>query len=576
MSFRTLKVLCCLIATAPLLAITSAAAAEYRITADSIHHHIAVLAHDSLEGRQVGEPGEWKAAQYLISVFRRAGLEPKGTDGYLQPLEFVKAIDLGDDNLLTVNGVELRLEEEYFPLQQSAGMSFAFHEIVNVGYGIVAEEEELDHDDYAGLDVDEKAVIMKRGTLPVDDSLRQDSAAANLDRYQYLSVKINTAVAHGASGIFFIDPEDGDDSLRQAPAGRIDSKEIPIIYLHRQALARLGLDRAAPAITSARGRTDLVRTYDTAYNVVGYLPAATDTTVILGAHYDHLGWGAENSLYRGEPAIHNGADDNGSGTAALLELARYFSSVRDRLRYSLLFIAFTGEEVGILGSTYYAKNMTVDSAGVRMMLNMDMVGRLKDQEGLIVFGAGSAAEFADYFDSLTHDRFRIISKESGIGASDHTPFYNRGIPVLFLFTGAHEDYHKPSDDVDKIDFEGIVDVAELVANVVHHFDQRGGELTFQRTKSEGRPGGERYKVTLGVIPDFAGDVTGLRVDGVSPDRPGKRAGMKPGDVIIKLGSSSVGDIYEYMDALSKYRKGDSTEVVVVRGADTLALRVLFE
>ncbi|MCK4461328.1 MAG: M28 family peptidase [candidate division Zixibacteria bacterium] len=241
-----------------------------------------------------------------------------------------------------------------------------------------------------------------------------------------------------------------------------------------------------------------------------------------------------------------------------------------------MFIAFTGEEAGILGSTYYAKHMTVDSSKVRMMINLDMVGRLREQEGLAVFGTGSAAEFKDYFDSLEYDRFKIISKESGIGASDHTAFYNRKIPVLFFFTGAHEDYHRPSDDIEKIDFDGIVNVAELVADVVEHFDRFDGVLTYQKTKSDGRSGRGHYTVTLGVVPDFIAEVKGLKIDGVSADRPGERAGIKADDIIIRMGGTSVGDIYDYMGALGKFHKGDSTEVVVVRGADTLSLKVLFD
>ena len=562
-----------------LLAVMSAptALAEYQISADSIYRHITVLAHDSLEGRQVGEPGEWKAARYIIGVFQRAGIQPKGTDGYLQPFEFTKAIELGDDNHLRVNGVDLKIREEFTPLRQSASLAFSFDEIVDVGHGIVADEEGLEHDDYAGLDVAGKAVLIRRFTPMVEDSLGDGSAAAKLDRYGYLSVKINTAIEHNAAGVFLITPEGRNDTLTAVGPTHINPKGIPIIFLRRKALERLDLTLSNPEISSVEGRTELMKTRDTAYNVVGYIPAANDTTVIIGAHYDHLGWGAEGSRYEGdEPMIHNGADDNASGTAAVLELARYFISVRDRLRYSLLFIAFTGEEAGMLGSTHYVQHMTVDSSKVRMMVNLDMVGRLREQEGLAVFGTGSAAEFKDYFDSLECDKFKIISKESGIGSSDHSVFYNREIPVLFFFTGAHEDYNRPSDDVDKINCDGVVNVAELVGAVAEHFDSTGGVLTYQKTKSDGRSSRGHYTVTLGVVPDFIAEVKGLKVNGVSADRPGERAGIKEGDIIIEMGGTSVGDIYDYMGALGKFQKGDSTEVVVVRGADTLSLNVLFE
>jgi hypothetical protein len=562
-------VLTCFIVTTP-------ASAEYRITTDSIHQHIAVLAHDSLEGRQVGEVGEWKAAQYIISVFEAAGLTPKGTDGYLQSFEFTKSINIGDDNRLTVNGVVLELGNGFTPLPQSGSLSFEFDQVVDVGYGIITEEESLNINDYDGLDVAGKAVLIRRYTQALPDSLADDSTQAALDRYGPMISKINTAIAQEAAGIFIIAPADMDDTLPRFSSSRINPKEIPIIYLRRPGLQKLGLDLNEPAIWSVSGQTDLFKVRDTAYNVVGYLPSGNDTTIIIGAHYDHLGWGADNSLYRGEePMIHNGADDNGSGTAALLELARRCSTVRDQLRNSILFIAFTGEEAGILGSTHYAKNMTIDSGAVRMMINMDMIGRLKEQEGLIVFGTGSAVEFKSYFDSLEFDKFDIIPRESGIGASDHTAFYNRGIPSLFLFTGAHGDYHRPSDDIDKIDLDGILGVTDLVRQVVTHFDRMEGALTFQKTRSDGRRGRGSYTVSLGIVPDFAAEVQGLKVDGVSADRPGERAGIESGDIIIKMGSTVVGDIYDYMGALGKFKKGDSTEILVVRGADTLSLQVVF-
>ncbi|MDH3891789.1 MAG: M28 family peptidase [candidate division Zixibacteria bacterium] len=550
--------------------------AEYSITTDSIHQHIAVLAHDSLEGRQVGEVGEWKAAEYIQSVFAAAGLIPKGTDGYLQSFEFTKRIELGDDNYLTINDTALKLGDDFTPLPHSASLSFEFDRIIDVGYGIHAEEPSLKINDYDGLDVAGEAVLIRRYTPVLSEAEASDSAQAELNQHGPINRKIGQAIAKGAAGIFLMAPADMDDTLPMFSSSRINPKEIPIIYLHRRGLKKLGLNLHVPFIGSAEGQTDLHKVRDTAYNVVGYLPGDNDTTVIIGAHYDHLGWGAENSLYRGdEPKIHNGADDNGSGTAALLELARRWASAEDPMQYSMLFIAFTGEEAGILGSTHYAKNMTIDSSAVRMMINMDMVGRLKEQEGLVVFGTGSSVEFKSYFDSLQFDAFNIISQETGIGASDHTAFYNRQIPSLFMFTGAHNDYHRPSDDVDKIDLDGIVGVTDLVWQVVTRFDRMEGALTFQATKSDGRRGRGNYTVKLGVVPDFGAEVQGLKIDGVAADQPGERAGIQSEDIIIKMGTTLVGDIYDYMGALARYKKGDSTEIRVVRGVDTLSLQVVF-
>jgi len=547
----------------------------YAISADSVYKHISVLADDSLEGRQVGEIGEWKAAQYIKGVFKSAGLAPRGDEGtYFQAFEFIKRIDFSDKNQLAVNGQELELNEEFVPMRQSASAGFAFDHMVYVDYGIKVDEVDGSYDDYEGKDVAGKAVVIKRYAPSSEDNPDID-----FEKYSSLTNKIQTALDHKAKGIFFITPEDRDDTLHALGPVRVHPKEIPIIFLSRKGLERLELSLSRPEITSAVGETELIKVRDTGYNVVGYLPTDNDTTIIIGAHYDHLGWGGPTSRYRGEEKmIHNGADDNASGTAALLELARHFSSVRDQIKYSQLFIAFSGEEAGILGSSHYTKNMTVDSSNVRMMVNMDMIGRLKDQEhGLAIFGTGTCREFQEYFDSLSQDDIKMVFKAPGTGPSDQTPFYNRGIPVLHFFTGAHDDYHKPSDDVGKIDLNGTVQVAHFISKVVSDFDRYDGALTFQKTKSSGA-GKHRasYSVTLGITPDFIAEVKGLRVDAVSVDRPAERAGFLEGDIIIKMGDIEISDIYDYMNGLSRFRKGDSTVVVVERGADTLSLKVVFE
>ena len=550
--------------------------AQYQITSDSLYKHISVLADDSLEGRQVGEPGEWKAAQYIKSIFMDAGLEPLGDSStYFQSFEFIKMIGMGEKNELSLNGHKLELNEDFSPMRQSASMPFKFDEIINVNYGIVVDSSDGDYDDYAGLDVDGKAVLIKRYSPEPKDSTEE-----YLNRYGSLTSKISMAIEKNAACILFITPEDQDDTLSNAGPARVTPKDIPIIFLRRTALERLGLDINNPEITSISGITDLYKVYDTGYNVVGYLPAKTDTTVILGAHYDHLGWGGEGSGSRyleNEPMIHNGADDNGSGSSALLELARYYSSYRNELKYSLLFISFSGEEFGILGSGHYARHMTIDSSKVRMMVNMDMIGRLAQQEkGLAIMGTGTCPEFKSYFDSMETGGLTIAFKESGVGPSDHTSFYNQDIPVLYFFTGAHDDYHTPADDVDKIDTEGIVKVTKMVTEIINHFDNYQGELVFQKTKSDDMGRRSSYSVTLGIMPDFITEVEGLGVDGVSPDRPGDRAGLLKGDVIIRMGSVDIGDIYDYMNTLGKYRKGDSTSLLIIRGNDTLNLEVIFE
>ena len=553
----------------------AAGSATYEISTDSIYQHVAILAADSMEGRQVGEPGEWKAARYIISVFRRAGLEPRGDSGsYLQAFQFVKRVDFGPDNSLTLNGQQLQIGEEFQPLEHSASMAFDFGEVLNVGYGIVTRDSS--HNDYENLDARGMPVLVRRYAPRSEGD--STSADTTYDRYSDLTSKIMTALDHGATGVFFYTPETDDDTMITMGISHVTPKDIPIIFLRRSALQRLGLDLSDPDIMSASGMTDLVRVRDTGYNVVGYLPGAGDTVQIAGAHYDHIGWGGSASRYRGEEKkIHNGADDNGSGTSALLELARYFGSRKSELHNSLLFIAFSGEEAGTLGSGHYVRNWTVEQSKARLMINMDMVGRLAQQEkGLAILGTGTCPEFKQYFDSTNLGDLKVAFNESGAGPSDHAAFYHDSIPCLFFFTGAHEDYHTPEDDIEKLDIPGIVTVANLVAGILNHFDQRPGALTFQRTKDEGPGGGPAHlSVTLGIMPDFISQVQGLGVDGVSPDKPADRAGILKGDVIIQFDQRAVGDIYDYMNALQRYRKGDSCVVRLVRGSDTLSVQVDF-
>lgn len=566
---------CLLVCLALITAVSNSISGSYKITGPAVYEHISVLADDSLEGRQVGEPGEWKAAQYISSVFDDIGLTRAGDNGSsLQSFIFTKKIELGQNNRLSLNGTELKLHQEFEPMRQSASLKFSFENLVFVNYGIIVDSSDGSYSDYDGLEVEGKAVIIKRYAPDSSDNPHLD-----FNKYSSLTNKIVTAIAQGAAGIFFITPSSYDDTLPKFGATRITPKDIPIIHLRRAALKRLKLNLDSPLVLAAIGETELVKTRDSGYNVLGLLDTGNDSTVIIGAHYDHLGWGASGSRYLGkEKMIHNGADDNASGVAAVLELARYFESKKDELNYSILFAAFSGEEAGLLGSNYFSKNMTVNPEAVRMMINFDMIGRLKDQENVLaIFGTGTTAQFKSYFDSLDSDKLKIVNKEPGTGPSDHTSFYNQSIPVLHFFTGAHSDYHKPSDDIESIDIEGTLKVIELAAKTITHFDKLAEELLFQKTVDP--DAGRRrasFSVTLGIMPDYIAEVKGLRVDGVTPERPGDRAGLLSGDIIIGIGGNPIGDIYDYMNCLGKFRKHDTTYVTVERASDTLKLEVIFE
>lgn len=309
----------------------------------------------------------------------------------------------------------------------------------------------------------------------------------------------------------------------------------------------------------------------TGRNVIGFLDNKAENTVIIGAHFDHLGYGGEGSLYRDSiKAVHNGADDNASGTAVMLDLARKLKGINTNNNY--LFMAFSGEEMGLLGSNYFVKNPTIDTKAVSYMINMDMVGRLKQDSTLAVYGVGTSPMFKQVLNAH-NDKFKLIENESGVGPSDHTSFYLADIPVLHFFTGQHEDYHKPGDDSEKLNYDGMEKISAYIFDVITDLNDNG-KLAFRKTKNESESV-PRFKVGLGVIPDYLFDGKGMRIDGVSEGKPAQEAGLQKGDIVIQLGDSIVTDMMSYMRALSIYNKGDKTQAVVNRNGKKVKAEIQF-
>ena len=307
----------------------------------------------------------------------------------------------------------------------------------------------------------------------------------------------------------------------------------------------------------------------TGRNVLGFIDNKAENTVVIGAHYDHLGYGNEGSLYRGEKAIHNGADDNASGVAVMLNLASKLKKENTNNNYLLM--AFSGEEMGLLGSNYFVKNATVNTKKINYMINMDMVGRLKDSI-LAVYGTGTSPIWRQTISSL-NDNFNLVEKESGVGPSDHTSFYLNDIPVLHFFTGQHEDYHKPSDDQELLNYEGMYQISDYIFSIVSDLDNNG-KLVFKKTKNESEDA-PRFKVTLGVIPDYLYEGKGMRIDGISVGKPAGKAGIVKGDVVVKMGEIDIVDMMSYMTGLSKFEKGNTTIVEVLREGEIIEVKVTF-
>lgn len=328
-----------------------------------------------------------------------------------------------------------------------------------------------------------------------------------------------------------------------------------------------------PRINPHSTKSDTSKAGFPSLNVLGMKYNGAEQTVILGAHYDHLGHGDEGSLHAAKDGqIHNGADDNASGVALIIYLAKQLEG-EGFDNYNYLFIAFSGEEKGLMGSNYFAKHPMIELDKVAFMLNFDMVGRLDKDKGLAINGVGTAAEWESILEEANSSNLKLITSESGVGPSDHTSFYLQDLPVLHFFTGQHEDYHKPSDDAAKINYDGVVEVADLVENIISSAAKQG-QLSFQKTKEE-KKSTPRFTVTLGVMPDYLFDGEGMRIDGILEDRPAQKAGLEKGDIVIQLGEIKVDGMMTYMEALSKFKKGDKTTVKVKREEKTLEVELQF-
>ena len=309
-------------------------------------------------------------------------------------------------------------------------------------------------------------------------------------------------------------------------------------------------------------------------NVVGYLDNGAEYTIIVGAHYDHLGLGHDKNSLDANPEgkIHNGADDNASGTAGVIELARFFKNNGKKEPYNFLFMCFSGEELGLIGSKKFTENPSFSLEKANYMVNMDMIGRYRTEKGLMIHGVGTSPLWVKMIGYIPTD-MKIVTDSSGVGPSDFTSFYLKKLPVLGFFTGQHTDYHKPSDDTETINFDGEKMVLEYISRVIEA-TCTFPKMEYQETKQPNNQA-RSFKVTMGVMPDYAFDKKGMRIDGVTDGKPAAKAGLKTGDIIVKIGDLDIENVYGYMDALGKFKKGESTKVVVKRGNEEMALDITF-
>ena len=560
---------------------TPAAADSADSPADRFLADVAWLADDAREGRGLGTAGLAVAADWLEQQFRAIGLEPAGDDGtYRQRFDAVVAVERDPAAALSIGGEAVPADD--FMVPEFAPNEQILAPVVFAGFGIASEEHGID--DYAGLDVAGKIVLVRRYT-PTDGVFEREDLRRRLGDLRY---KAFTARSNGAVGLLVADlpPESAADQQETPlPVLRPDSSGgptgdagIPVAVLKRRWAERL-LEPGGGEVELA---TALIRRTEPVENILGRLPAAHAVypgSVVLGAHYDHLGFGGSRSLAPDVRVPHNGADDNASGTAALLEAARVLVGQREALARDVLFAAFTGEEYGLLGSSELTRRPPDGLAPTEAvaMLNMDMVGRLRNNRVSII-GESSADEWRGLIDPLCAAlAIGCQLGGDGYGPSDQTPFYAAGVPVLHFFTGAHGDYHKPSDTTDLINAAGGARIAHLVAALAAELAQREA-LTYQASQAPAPVGDPRgYGASLGTIPDYADDGAGggMLLAGVRAGGPADQAGMQRGDRIVELAGETVGDIYDLMYVLQEARPGQETTVVVERGGERLTLPVTF-
>ena len=568
-------------------------------TAEYLHQHIGYLASDALEGRKAGSKGAELAAAYVAKQFSSIGLLPLGDGGtYFQKFVFTAGVKLGKNNSLSASKgtatTSYSLDKDFRPLAFSSNGAVK-SQLVFAGYGISSAD--LHYDDYGGIDVKDKVVLVLRF------SPAGDNPHSEFSKYLPLRYKTLTAREKGAKALLVVTGS-ADDSTDVLQSLRYDNSfsnsGIPVFSVTR-ATVDGWLRHAAPSVDSLQSlinatkkpaslvvpdidislSSEVVEMKDSSANVVGLL-RITDTTnaeyVILGAHYDHLGWGGEGSLAPDKVEIHHGADDNASGTAGIIELARMLSLQKRLLKRNILFISFSGEEEGLLGSQYYVKHPVVFLGNAITMINLDMVGRLKDRT-LTVQGTGTSSRWDSLLAHYNQDStFVLKTVKDGFGPSDHSSFYGANVPILFFFTGIHEDYHKPTDIAGKINYDGEASVLNYVENIAVDIDDHAGRPDYLKTQTTSNSGGDSrgYRVYVGTVPDFSESADGMKITAVRDNSPAAKGGLLGGDVIVKFGKFDVKNIYDYTYALQEYKPGDEVEVIVKRGNDTLTKKVKLE
>lgn len=515
---------------------------------ENLRTEIGYLASDKLEGRRTGTAGEKLAYEYLSDQFQKTGLIPKGDNN-----SFIQSFNINEGKMVLpathfkLGDQNLEEGKDFFPLNCSA----------------------------AGTVKGDGSLSFKEKGSPwfwdISETLKENANNPHFLLSDAISERAADYASKGATALIVFNSGNIEDDLKYDGKSKEKQVSIPVVYVTKDASKKYLSDHYADMKVDLQ--TAFAEKERTGHNVVGFIDNGAPYTIIIGAHYDHLGFGEDhNSLWTGKPEIHNGADDNASGTALVLELAKILKKSKLK-NNNYLMVCFSGEELGLFGSKFFTENPPVPLASINYMINCDMVGRLNDSTKILTVGGfGTSPSWGSLLPSKTK-ALEVKFDSSGIGPSDHTSFYLKDIPVLFFFTGTHPDYHKPTDDADKINYIGELRVIQYIENILQETNKTG-KLAFLKTR-EPQTQSAHFTVSLGFMPDYTYSGTGVRADGIIDGKIAQKVGMKAGDVIVKLGDFPVTDINNYMTALSKFKKGDATKVTVMRGKDTLQFDVTF-
>jgi aminopeptidase YwaD len=511
----------------------------------NLKSHVQYLADDKLEGRRTGSKGEELAMQYIVNQYTLMGLEPKGTRGFIQEFAINEGKQIDPVTHLKVEGKTLALNDDYIPL------AFCTNNKITGSPAMALNEA--------------KQPWFK----DLKDVLEANKTNPHFDVEEEIKKTVDAVAAKGATALFVYNTSAITDYVQFNKNDKSNAVKIPVVYITKEGYKKYFSDHSATL------DIDLNLSFSekkrTGKNVAAYIDNHAANTIVLGAHYDHLGYGEDKGALDTGHIIHNGADDNASGTAALIELARMLKKAPPSHNNYLL-LNFSGEELGLLGSKYWLENPSANIT-VNYMINMDMVGRYDTARKLTIGGYGTSPVWGEV---LNGKGLGLVMKfdSTGSGPSDHSSFYRKDIPVLFLFTGSHSDYHKASDDWDKINYDGEKDVVKMIYRVIELTDNKG-KLAFTKT-NDPQPGGARaFRVSLGVMPDYGFSGTGMRIDGVSPGKIAEKAGLQAGDVLLQLGEYKFVDVKSYSDVLSKFNKGDTAQLRFKRGNEEKTIAVQF-